>query len=280
MLRRFAALLLCLLVLTALCVPAAAQEEEAQELRVYFDGLLSCRGYVRSGQVLIPLQAMCRLADIQLSKVQGEGLCYEGRGLKLSIFPEEGYLGANGRYLLCPGGAEEIEGRLCLPADTAARIFSCRAEINMAEGRVDIDTENLSVIRGGSDYYRQLADVEDIFWLSRILYSEAGLQGLEAMLAVGQVVFNRIEDERYPDGIFEVIFDREGGIQFTPVQDGTIYTLPSELAEIAAYMCYEGYDLVGDSLYFVNPAMGDVSWFSANKVYHCTVGLHDFYVDG
>lgn len=277
MLRRLAALLLCMLLMCSVCVSAGA-EEQPQRLRVYFDGLLSCRGFLVDGQPYIPLQALCSLADIELRPAETEGE-YTGRGIKLALSPEE-YLEVNGRYLFCPGGAYFAEGKLCLPADTAARIFSCRAVYDAQAGRVDIETGGFEPIGGGADHYKSLAGVEDIFWLSRILYSEAGQQGLEAMLAVGQVVLNRVESPNYPNTVFEVVFDRAGGVQFTPVQNGTVFAEPSELAEIAAYMCYEGFDLVGSSLYFVNPAAGDDSWFKANKVYCASVGGHDFYTDG
>lgn len=281
-LRRTAALLLSLIVLFSLWAFAWA-EDDCTEYRVYFDGLLSCRGYEYDGQVYIPLQALCRLAgtDIEFEGGSWEDvLYYKGGRLRLEIYNRDEYISANGRYLYAPGGAREIDGRLCLAADTAARIFSCRAEVDAEQSRIDIDTQKLTIVSGGQEYYSQFADTEDLFWLARILYSEAGLQGVSGMLAVGQVVLNRVADERYPNSVFDVVFDREGGQQFTPVQDGTVYYEPSELAKVVACMCYEGYDLVGESLYFVNPATGSSAWFRANKVYYATVGLHDFYVDG
>ncbi len=282
MLRRVTALLSCLVLAAALLVSAAAEQENV-EYRVYFDGLLSCRGYELDGQVYIPVQALCRLAGTRLDidgGTYGDVLYCSGNRLQLEIHSDEEYLDANGRYLYAPGGAKETDGRLCLAADTAARIFSCRAVINREEHRVDIDTGELAIVIGGADYYAQLAEAEDYFWLARILYAEAGLQGVSGMLAVGQVVLNRVADERYPNRIFDVIFDRDGGQQFTPVQEGTVYYEPSELAKLVAYMCYEGYDLVGNSLYFVNPNIGNSSWFRDNKVYYTSVGSHDFYVDG
>ena len=281
-LRRFLALLCCLLLATALLVSAEA-EQGYTDYRVYFDGLLSCRGYESDGNVFIPVQALCRLAGTRLDIDGGtyeEVLSCSGSRLKLEIHSDEEYLDVNGRYLYAPGGAREIEGRLCLEADAAARIFSCRAVINREERRVDIDTGELAIVIGGTEYYSQFADTEDFFWLARILYAEAGLQGVDGMLAVGQVVLNRVADPRYPNRVFDVVFDRQGGQQFTPVQEGTVYYEPSELAKLVAYMCYEDYDLVGDSLYFVNPNTGDSSWFINNKVYYTSVGPHDFYVDG
>lgn len=280
--RRVTALLLCLALAAALLISADAEQGDT-EYRVYFDGLLSCRGYELDGQVFIPVQALCRLAGTRLDIDGGtydDVLYCSGNRLKLEIHSRDEYLNANGRYLYAPGGAREIDGRLCLASDTAARIFSCRAEVNEEELRVDIDTEALAIVIGGADHYAQLAEAEDYFWLARILYAEAGLQGVSGMLAVGQVVLNRVADERYPDRVFDVIFDRNGGQQFTPVEEGTVYYEPSELAKLVAYMCYEDYDLVGDSLYFVNPAAGNSSWFRDNKVYYTSVGPHDFYVDG
>ena len=47
---------------------------------------------------------------------------------------------------------------------------------------------------------------------------------------------------------------------------------------IAACLCLEGYNTVGESLYFVNPDRGDGSWFEASLRLVISIGDHDFYM--
>lgn len=288
MLKRITALLLALVLTAALCLSAFADYEgfeapdDSQRLRVYFDGLLSCVGYVCADEYYLPLSPLCALMGITLSSTPPENgeLHIKGRGLELSAFALEEYLTVNGRYVYAPGGVFRQRGELYVPLIAAERIFGIDIEVDAEKLCLYADTRGMSLIDGGEDHYSALASVEDYFWLSRIIYAEAGQQSMAAMLAVGQVVLNRVEDSRFPSTVFAVVFDRNGGMQFTPVQTGGVYYEPSEQAKAAAYMCYEGYDLVGDSLYFVNPAYGNAAWFNANKVYFATVGDHDFYLDG
>ena len=67
------------------------------------------------------------------------------------------------------------------------------------------------------------------------------------------------------------------GVQFSPVETGGIYAEPNELSVIAAKLCLEGYNVAGDSLYFVNPATGSTSWFRETRTFVVTLGDHDFY---
>lgn len=72
---------------------------------------------------------------------------------------------------------------------------------------------------------------EDLYWLSRAIYSESGNQPMKGRIAVGTVILNRVADEAFPDTIQEVIFAPG---QFSPVANGTIYRTPDEKSVIAA----------------------------------------------
>jgi N-acetylmuramoyl-L-alanine amidase len=94
---------------------------------------------------------------------------------------------------------------------------------------------------------------------------------------VGNVVLNRVADESCPDTIYDVIFDNKYGVQFSVTTNGTIYMDPSEESIIAAKICLEGYSVVGDSIYFVNPDIGVSSWFVNTRTFVKSIGDHDFY---
>ena len=96
-------------------------------------------------------------------------------------------------------------------------------------------------------------------------------------MGVGNVVINRVNDPSCPDTVHDVIFDTRYGIQFSPVETGGIYAEPNEQSVIAAKLCLEGYNVAGDSLYFVNPETGSTAWFRETKTFVVTLGDHDFY---
>ena len=66
-------------------------------------------------------------------------------------------------------------------------------------------------------------------------------------------------------------------MQFDPAYSGSVYQEPEELDVIAACLCLEGYNTVGESMYFVNPDMADDSWFRNTKDFVIRIGDHDFY---
>lgn len=73
---------------------------------------------------------------------------------------------------------------------------------------------------------------EDLYWLSRLIYAEAGADYCsdELQLAVGSVVLNRVESDLYPDTIKDVIFDTKHTQQYGCVTNGMIYRQPDSRA--------------------------------------------------
>lgn len=96
---------------------------------------------------------------------------------------------------------------------------------------------------------------EDLYWLSRIVYSEAGAEPVEGQIAVANVVLNRLNHPDFPKTIWGVIFEYTGTIpQFSPVAEGTIYWEPSAQAVESARAALNGYNVVpDDTLYFFAP---------------------------
>ena len=120
-------------------------------------------------------------------------------------------------------------------------------------------------------------DSEDLFWLSRIIYAEAGTEPLEGKLAVGSVVMNRLESENYPNTVYGVIFDTKFGVQFTPAATGAVYKTPDSESILAAKMCLGGYSVSDDILFFLNEAIATGTWMQDNCDFVMSIGNHDFY---
>lgn len=68
---------------------------------------------------------------------------------------------------------------------------------------------------------------EDLYWLSRVLYAEAGCDWFPDWVQrdVASVVLNRVNDSRYPNTIKGVIFDPG---QYGCVNSGSIYRTPTQ----------------------------------------------------
>lgn len=195
-----------------------------------------------------------------------------GEGLIVTMQNGMDYLCANGRYLWCPAGVFVGEGYAYVPLRVAAKLFGAQVVWNEEEFAAYVQPGE-GVIASGDTFY----DEGDLYWLSRIIYSEAGVEPFTGQIAVGNVVLNRVRSAQFPDTVYGVIFDRAYGVQFTPTANGTIYCVPDEEAIIAAKLCLEGYTLSEGILYFLNPALSSNFWVPNNRDYVMTIAGHDFY---
>jgi N-acetylmuramoyl-L-alanine amidase len=108
--------------------------------------------------------------------------------------------------------------------------------------------------------------------LMKIAMAEAEEDGIEGQAMVMAVVLNRVNDQRFPDSIEKVIFQKN---QFSPIVDGRYYKAePDVNSHLALAEIEKGnFDDV-DALYFENASE---SWQASNCKYIGTVGHHRFY---
>jgi len=158
------------------------------------------------------------------------------------------------------------ENDLLLPAESLANALGCSVVKEPATG-------TLSIRRVGPVATANTYVEEDLYWLSRAIYSESGNQPMKGRIAVGTVILNRVADEAFPDTIQEVIFAPG---QFSPVANGTIYRTPDEKSVIAAKLCLDGVREADGCLYFNVTSM--YSWADQSRTYSCTIGGHNFYL--
>ena len=184
------------------------------------------------------------------------------------------YYTANGRCFYAPDGVYALDGEVVLPLADLEKIFGVTAAFSADNTSLRVDASEQALLESGESYY----GARDVYWLSHIINAEAGNQPMDGQIAVGNVVLNRVADERFPNSVKEVVFDRRGGVaQFSPTADGRISLTPDEDAELAAKLAFEGYDPVGESLYFINPSACNASWFNSRLTYTATIGDHVFY---
>ena len=193
-------------------------------------------------------------------------------GLSLSVGEGDRYLKANGRCLYLYASCYMRDDSLMVPLQPLAMACGMEAEWD-EESREVLLSGQYSPILSGDQFY----DEESLYWLSRIIYAEAGIECFDGQVAVGNVVLNRMGRKYWPDTVYDVVFDRRFGVQFSPTENGTIYQEPSAQAVAAAKVALEGVSLAGESLYFVNESISACKWFRENCTYVTTIGRHTFF---
>ena len=258
-------------------LPAAASPWE--EVPVYVDGLLRGRAYREAGTVYLDPDFLCALYGLEMKlTLEDAGYCLELPGVTLRGELGRDYAFAGSRCLYTPGGYLSREGRLYLPWQAAALLFGVPARLE-AE-RLELDGGVFSPMsESGADYYLLHHSVEDLYWLSHIIQAEADSEPLAGQIAVGNVVLNRVKSPDFPDSIREVIMERSGGrYQFEPMDRGSIHSPVDDPCMLAACLCLEGFNTAGESLFFVDPAQADSSWFASSRTFYGRIGVHDFYL--
>ena len=252
------------------------ERPDLEDMRVYVGGLLSGRAFKNGDDVYMSLADISEIYNVKLNiSLSENGFTVSAPSLEMKVEKDSGYVEVNGRYLYLPDGYIVCGDDVYLPIDIISRVFSLGAEIK--DDSVQINATQVRMISGGENYYETTFSADELYWLPHIAYVEAFEQPLAGIMGVINVVLNRVEDEDFPDTIFEVIYDSEHTIQFTPASLGSMHGTPTELYYIATYLVLEGYNAVGESLYYVNPENNANYWFRENLEYVTTIGDHEFY---
>ena len=265
---RVPAAILCAALLF-LSVPTPARGIHSAPVLVN-DTPFSQSAYIENGVSYLPLAAFAReLLNAQASW-DGTAALVTTQELSLRAQPDQPWVEANGRYFYVPGGVRLDEGRTLLPTRTLAQIFGLA---------VDWDADAQAVLLSGTaaapESAQEAYDPDILYWLSRVISAESRGEPLEGQIAVGNVALNRVESTRFPDSLYAVIFQPG---QFEPVENGTIFDEPYYLSVIAAKLCLEGANVVGDCLFFFAPALSPGTWIVDNCTYYTTIGCHRFYL--
>ena len=181
------------------------------------------------------------------------------------------YVVANGRYLYAQDGLPQLNGRVAAPVRLLARVYNLNVAYN-----AENDLVLLSRQEGGEPYLADASTVYDgdtLYWLSRIINAESGNQPLEGKIAVGNVVMNRVRDPKFPNTIYDVLFQKN---QFSPAASGSIYREPNEESVVAAMLVMDGAQVMPNALFF-NAAGATRSYAARNRAYVSTIGDHAFY---
>lgn len=246
------------------------------EIPLYMEGEYIGSGYLINEYTYVPVVSFCEFLMgtdfIVIWNQEDQTVTLDALDVHISYDMADTYLMVNDRYLYLPDGAYNVNGTLLMPIRTLAKIFNVRVKWNGVDMSVGIDASEYAVFESGEEFY----DEDSLYWLSHVISSESGYEPFLGQIAVGNVVLNRVNDtsRHFPNTIKDVIFQPG---QFQVVSTGSIYKEPLEESVIAAKLCLEGYNVVGESLYFLNPAVSSNYWFRANLTYVTTIRHHEFY---
>lgn len=112
--------------------------------------------------------------------------------------------------------------------------------------------------------FRQKYSGDDLWYLSRVIQSEAGYCTQEMQEAVGSVVLNRVASDKFPNTIAEVIqqpgqYSTLGWLESNPPT--------SDALEVAIDLLENGSKLPGDVLYQANFPQGTGTYETISTCY-------------
>lgn len=223
-----------------------------------------------NGIVVAGAAVVSEVVDMETEDAEAETANVVEETLSFSAENGSCYVIANGRYLYVESLVKTIEDKIAVPVRTMAEVFNLNVGYD-AETRHILLTrqENCgSFIMNGESYY----DEDTLYWLSRIIYSESGNQGINGKLAVGNVVMNRVSSSLFPNTIKGVLFQKN---QFSPAMSGSIYRTPNESSVVAAKLVMDGAVVLEKALFFNRAGMN--TFASRNRTYVATIGAHAFY---
>ena len=141
---------------------------------------------------------------------------------------------------------------------------------------------------GSIGYYAQQKVLEnqmdgnDYYTLLQIVEAEATGGDIKSKILIANVVLNRVKDSRFPDTIYDVVWQTAGGSpQFSPTDDGRIYTVSITDDTIEAVdRALAGEDYSQGALFFAARASAEAQnmvWFDQNLVQMFEYGGHEFF---
>lgn len=194
---------------------------------------------------------------------------------KIVLYENKADAYVNGNKVTLSKSARIEDGRLFVPVRFISESFGAHVSWDEDFYNVKISLAGESV---DSSLVHQSYTTDEVFWLARIIHAESEGEPAMGKIGVGNVILNRVRSSDFPDTIYNVIFDRNHGVQFEPIMNGTIYNTPSDESIISSKRALRGENTVGGSLYFLNPKTATNSWITNNRKYYKTINNHDFYL--
>ena len=282
--KRIAAVLITAVMMISVFVTSASAASDqsiafpngSSDVAVYMNGarVLEGRSRLIDSVTYVAIRDFCSLVgDCEVTWDAKTRTAVVTKGTKVATATDmDYYIYADGRCFYTVERIRIIGNTMFVPVRAIAKALG--VDVGWDGVKRAVTLENTGVMPKSGDLFY---NADDLYWLSRIISSEAKGESLRGQIAVGNVVLNRKASPKYPNTVYGVIFDRKGGTQFTPVAIGTIYQKPTASSIIAAKICLEGYTLSNEILFFMNHRIATNNWISKNRTFEFRIGNHDFY---
>ena len=179
---------------------------------------------------------------------------------------------------LCLGQMEEIQRNLQtkvpVSADSESRMIGIASRTSSGQRVVDCNE-----LQRNSRYHLDMSELEVLL---KIVEAEAGCEDEDGKLLVANVILNRLNSDKFPDSVPEIVFQQENGItQFSPVSDGSYDRVQiSEETVRAVGRALDGEDISEGALYFAARDYADsnrMRWFDEKLTLLFRHGGHEFF---
>lgn len=253
----------------AFCLGTFCRSNAARSVEVFYnDWQMPITAYLENGTTYVPIRKFYELlGGSWVTWDQGSRSATVHGNASATFYADSKTAWFGGKTHTVTGTSYLSNDTLFVPLRALAAAMDRSISFNSKSMRVTLD----SSLPYDSD--------TDLYWLSRIIQAESGGEPYAGKVAVGNVILNRVKSSQFPNSVYDVIFDRKNGVQFTPVSNGTIYNAPSAESIKAAKACLAGENVAGNSLYFFNPTTATkASWIINNCRFYKSIGNHDFYL--
>ncbi len=143
------------------------------------------------------------------------------------------------------------DGRTMIPLKFVSENFGCDVSWEQETFTVNILIDDFEVPKEYT-FERSYTD-EDLYLLAKIVTVESGEMSLEVAMAIANTVLNRVDDQRFPNTIEEVIYQVDVYKQFPPAHKDSFKLLePKSISIMASKRALEGINNIGASLFFNN----------------------------
>lgn len=229
--------------------------------------------YISDGTTYVPIRFVSEALSLSCSWDEDERVAeiYDDE-TTIRFYPDKNIAHVNGRRKKVTSSI--TNNRIMVPIRFVSENYDAKVSFDSTFYRVIVESDKSVPTSLKDNSYNQ----DEVYWLSRIIHAEANGESVNGQIAVGNVVLNRVKSKEFPNTIYGVIFDRNGGTQFEPVINNSIYCTPSYNSVAAAKRALMGENTAGKSLFFLNPKKAQNSWIIRNKTYLKSIGNHDFYM--
>lgn len=227
---------------------------------------------ILDGVTYVSLKVMSQLLDPTAQVLWDEEsstITVTTEHLTMTATLKKQYVVANGRYLYLPQGLQLVDGQAMIPLKLLAKAFDAQVGWDEELDIVTVTTGSGAILPGDEFY-----DEDDLFWLSRVIYAESGDQTITGMIGVGNVVLNRVNSEKFPNTILEVLAQKN---QFSTYRSGALANrTPNSQSVIAAKLVMDGAVVEGLEIAFYFDGTPN-SWAARHRTCIAVIDGHNFY---